>query len=207
VDRISASFTRLYAELSDGNGIGGIVYQPSFDEVMGLARDTGSGENEPTDASVVDASLKQLIAQHFQRIYPGEVARGSNLIGPHRDDMLMTLDGEPAREFASNGELWTLGLALKMAQFDYLAQEDTPILVLDDVFAQLDESRRRQILDFAASQQQVFITVAARSDIPPVGNHAIIDVEDVARTMQEDSPEAMMADFMRGKDDESGSAA
>ncbi|MCI1984428.1 MAG: DNA replication and repair protein RecF [Bifidobacteriaceae bacterium] len=184
VERLSDTVTRLYGELSDGNGVGGIAYEPSFDEIL------GEGDSQ---------EIKQNIAQHFQRIYPGEVARGSNLIGPHRDDLLVTLDGEPAREFASNGELWTLGLALKMAQFDYLAQSDTPILVLDDVFAQLDESRRRQILDFAAHQQQVFITVAAHSDIPSAGEMSIIDVEAVAGRMQEDSPEALMADFMRGK--------
>lgn len=131
------------------------------------------------------ATAKQRIASHFQRIYPGEVARGVNLIGPHRDDLLVSLDGEPAQEFASNGELWTLGLAMKMAQFNYLARQDAPILILDDVFAQLDESRRRQILDFAEQQEQVFITVAARSDIPPVEGIHCVDVEAVAGKQDE----------------------
>ncbi|MCI1901899.1 MAG: DNA replication and repair protein RecF [Bifidobacteriaceae bacterium] len=183
--RLAGSFTRLYSELSDDNGVAEIAYEPSFAEALEDARD--DGEPDPT---------KQLIAQHFQRIYPGEVTRGSNLIGPHRDDVLITLDGEPAREFASNGELWTVGLALKMAQFDYLSQQDAPILVLDDVFAQLDESRRHQILDFAAHQQQVFITVAAHSDIPPVDGSTLIDVEEIAARSAGESPEAMLASLM-----------
>lgn len=119
------------------------------------------------------------ISEHFQRIYPGEVARGRNLIGPHRDDMDLELDGMPAREFASNGEMWTLALALKMALLERLAQDgrETPIVLLDDVFAQLDDSRRRMILDFARHQGQVLITVAAASDIPDIPGAHVIDVE------------------------------
>jgi DNA replication and repair protein RecF len=83
-----------------------------------------------------------------------------------------------------------------MAQFDYLSQQDAPILVLDDVFAQLDESRRHQILDFAAHQQQVFITVAAHSDIPPVDGSTLIDVEEIAARSAGESPEAMLASLM-----------
>jgi DNA replication and repair protein RecF len=129
-----------------------LAYEPSFAEVLG--------------DSTGDAPAA--ISRHFQRIYPGEVARGLNLIGPHRDDMALELEGMPAREFASNGEMWTMALALKMALFEVVVRTSgvTPIVILDDVFAQLDETRRGQILDFAAAQQQVFITVAARSDIP-----------------------------------------
>jgi DNA replication and repair protein RecF len=194
IERLKEPFTRLYSELANGNGAAGLSYEPSFDEVFG-------GEelvlSESCLAPVSNQEMKQAIAQHFQRLYPGEVARGSNLIGPHRDDLLISLDGEPAREFASNGELWTLGLALKMAQFDYLSREDTPILILDDVFAQLDESRRHQILDFAAHQEQVFITVAAHSDIPEMEGSTIIDVESLAEASALDSPEALLADFQK----------
>jgi DNA replication and repair protein RecF len=129
-----------------------LAYEPSFGEVF---------------AGVNDAS-KAAISRHFQRIYPGEIARGQNLIGPHRDDMSLELEGMPAREFASNGEMWTIALALKMALFEVVKKKSdmAPIVILDDVFAQLDETRRQQILAFAAAQQQVFITVAARGDIP-----------------------------------------
>lgn len=72
------------------------------------------------------------------------MARGQNLIGPQRDDLTLRLNDMPAREFASNGEMWTMALALKMALYEVVsAQRDVkPIVILDDVFAQLDESRR-----------------------------------------------------------------
>ncbi len=137
------------AEIQDTAQNGGeqaaVEYVPSFDEIL------GTQAPEP------------LISQHFQRIYPGEVSRGVNLIGPQRDDLLVTLNGMPAREFASNGEMWTLALALKMAQYRALCEyfDTRPVVILDDVFAQLDESRRTEILHFAAAQDQVLITAAS----------------------------------------------
>lgn len=135
-----------------GEYAAGLAYAPSFEEI--LLTDTPEA----------------LISEHFQRIYAGEVARGINLIGPQRDDITVTLDGMPAREFASNGETWTLALALRMAQYQALCEEfgERPIVILDDVFAQLDESRRERIMRFATQQDQVLITVAAASDIPDI---------------------------------------
>jgi len=135
------------------------------------------------------------ISRHFQRIYPGEVARGQNLIGPQRDDLTLRLNDMPAREFASNGEMWTMALALKMALYEVVsAQRDVkPIVILDDVFAQLDESRRGQILDFARRQDQVLITVAAASDIPQ-GEAHVIDVAALrAQSQETDGDIAAMA--------------
>ena len=125
------------------------MYEPSFDEVLLF--------DEPAAE----------ISRHFQRIYPGEVARGQNLIGPQRDDLTLRLNDMPAREFASNGEMWTMALALKMALFEIVRDRLglQPIVILDDVFAQLDDSRRTQILDFARKQDQVLITVAAEGDV------------------------------------------
>lgn len=164
VDDLLHGFPDIYRSLAGerhSDETVGLAYRPSFEEVMDL--------DDPQAA----------ISEHFQRIYPGEVARGRNLIGPHRDDMDLELDGMPAREFASNGEMWTLALALKMALLEQLAKEgrETPIVLLDDVFAQLDDSRRRMILDFARHQGQVLITVAAASDIPDIPGAHVIDVE------------------------------
>ncbi|MBT1162281.1 DNA replication and repair protein RecF [Bifidobacterium sp. SO1] len=152
VDRLAAPFTRIYRELAGESERAELVYEPSFEEIF-----------------LYPDPLPH-ISEHFQRIYPGEVARGQNLIGPHRDDLSLLLNGMPAREFASNGEMWTMALALKMALYEAVAADRgvRPIVILDDVFAQLDESRRRQILDFAARQDQVLITVAAASDIPDI---------------------------------------
>lgn len=149
------------------------------------------------------------ISRHFQRIYPGEVARGQNLIGPHRDDLTLLLNDMNAREFASNGEMWTMALALKMALYEAVSAhfESKPIVILDDVFAQLDEARRGQILDFAMRQDQVLITVAAASDIPRMDAgrfHAdahVIDVAALRRQSQDgqhDDLTAMMGATCRG---------
>lgn len=127
------------------------------------------------------------------------MARGQNLIGPHRDDLTLLLNDMPAREFASNGEMWTMALALKMALYEAVSAqfESKPIVILDDVFAQLDESRRGQILDFAMRQDQVLITVAAASDIPQtdVVHAHVIDVSALRRQSQ-DGGDADLAAMM-----------
>ena len=169
IGRLREPFSRIYKALAGASEAADLLYEPSFDEVM-----------------LYDEPAAE-ISRHFQRIYPGEVARGQNLIGPQRDDLTLLLNDMPAREFASNGEMWTMALALKMALYEVVsAQWDTkPIVILDDVFAQLDESRRGQILDFAKRQDQVLITVAAASDIPQGGAH-VIDVAALRRAQSQD---------------------
>ena len=169
IGRLRDPFSRIYKALAGASEAADLLYEPSFDEVM-----------------LYDEPAAE-ISRHFQRIYPGEVARGQNLIGPQRDDLTLLLNDMPAREFASNGEMWTMALALKMALYEVVsAQWDTkPIVILDDVFAQLDESRRGQILDFAKRQDQVLITVAAASDIPQGGAH-VIDVAALRRAQSQD---------------------
>ena len=169
IGRLREPFSRIYKALAGASEAADLSYEPSFDEVR-----------------LYDEPAAE-ISRHFQRIYPGEVARGQNLIGPQRDDLTLLLNDMPAREFASNGEMWTMALALKMALYEVVsAQWDTkPIVILDDVFAQLDESRRGQILDFAKRQDQVLITVAAASDIPQGGAH-VIDVAALRRAQSQD---------------------
>lgn len=189
IERLGEPFARIYASLAGDDERAALSYEPSFDEVMLF--DDPSAE----------------ISRHFQRIYPGEVARGQNLIGPHRDDLTLLLNDMPAREFASNGEMWTMALALKMALYEAVSSqfESKPIVILDDVFAQLDESRRGQILDFAMRQDQVLITVAAASDIPQTDAvHAhVIDVAALRRQSQDggdDDLAAMMAQLAAGRE-------
>ena len=178
-------FTRIYASLAGEEEQADLVYEPSFDEVLLF--------DEPAAE----------ISRHFQRIYPGEVARGQNLIGPQRDDLTLRLNDMPAREFASNGEMWTMALALKMALYEVVsAQRDVkPIVILDDVFAQLDESRRGQILDFARRQDQVLITVAAASDIPQ-GEAHVIDVAGRLKEREERARKAWESFGEPGRDPE-----
>ena len=164
IDLLAEPFAALYAELTGNDDTVSLTYAPSFDEVL--------MQDDP----------RLSISEHFQRIYPGEVARGVNLIGPQRDDLTLNLADMPAREFASNGEMWTMALALKMALFQVIRQRLglRPIVILDDVFAQLDDNRRTQILDFARRQDQVLITVASEGDVP---THESDNVLDIAQLM------------------------
>jgi DNA replication and repair protein RecF len=103
-----------------------------------------------------------------------ELDRGLSLVGPHRDDLLLTLApagsaGEklPVKGYASHGESWSFALALRLAAYDLLrADGDDPILVLDDVFAELDSERRAQLADLVAGAEQVLVTAAVPADIP-----------------------------------------
>jgi DNA replication and repair protein RecF len=104
-----------------------------------------------------------------------ELDRGVSLVGPHRDDLVLTLgqeggDGEsrlPVRGYASHGESWSFALALRLASYDLLRSDgDDPILILDDVFAELDVERRAQLAELVAGAEQVLVTAAVADDVP-----------------------------------------
>lgn len=100
-----------------------------------------------------------------------ELDRGISLVGPHRDELLLTLgDGDlrlPVKGYASHGESWSFALALRLASYDLLrADGDDPILVLDDVFAELDAERRSQLAQLVAGAEQVLVTAAVPADVP-----------------------------------------
>ncbi len=100
-----------------------------------------------------------------------ELDRGISLVGPHRDELVLTLgDPElrlPVKGYASHGESWSFALALRLASYDLLrADGDDPILVLDDVFAELDAERRQQLAELVAGAEQVLVTAAVAADVP-----------------------------------------
>lgn len=100
-----------------------------------------------------------------------EMERGVTLIGPHRDDLLLTLGPSPVKGYASQGESWSFALALRMGSYRLLAEEglglgSEPILILDDVFAELDSLRRDALLELIDSTEQVFVTAAVEGDLP-----------------------------------------
>lgn len=191
IELLNNVFSNIVKHLSNSSNFASIEYNPSFSEI-----DFRENNFEDDFEENNDNSIRLAISEHFQRIYNGEVARGYNLIGPHRDDFTILLNNYNAKEFASNGESWTLALALKMALFKSLEKKNgkKPIVILDDVFAQLDESRRKQILEFAKNQDQVFITVASLSDIPKdksVLENSIIDVSKIAKKQNEDDSKSL----------------
>ena len=96
-----------------------------------------------------------------------EIDRGATLVGPHRDDLALMLGDQPARGYASHGETWSYALALHLAEYQLLASEGTdPVLILDDVFAELDAKRRERLVHVAADAEQVLVTAAVGDDLP-----------------------------------------
>lgn len=108
-----------------------------------------------------------------------ELDRGVTLVGPHRDDLLLTLGPAPVKGYASHGESWSAALSMRLASYDLLTEEAAPpVLVLDDVFAELDASRRAHLAGRVAQAPQVLITAAVAEDVPTLLEGARFDVVD-----------------------------
>ncbi len=113
------------------------------------------------------AELEPLMLDELARVRRSEVDRGVCLVGPHRDDLELALGEGPAKGYASHGESWALALALRLASYRMLCADDVePVLILDDVFAELDTRRRRALADVARRAEQVLITAAVAEDVP-----------------------------------------
>lgn len=124
---------------------------------------------EPQDAAEGGTTVQRFTAA-LARVRRREIERGITLIGPHRDDVLLTINGLPARGYASHGESWSLALSLRLGAVELLRhslQTGDPIVILDDVFAELDERRRLRLADRVARYEQVIVTAAVEADIPP----------------------------------------
>jgi DNA replication and repair protein RecF len=103
----------------------------------------------------------------LERAEREEVQRGVTMVGPQRDDLLLNLGGHPAKGYASHGESWSIVLALRLAAFRLLRSDgDDPVLILDDVFAELDAGRRDRLADMVRDAEQVLVTAAVVGDIP-----------------------------------------
>ena len=113
------------------------------------------------------ADLESALLAELDRRREAEIERGMCLVGPHRDDMELKLGNQPAKGFASHGESWSTALALRLAAYELLRSEGSePILILDDVFAELDVARREALARVASTAEQVLITAAVADDIP-----------------------------------------
>ncbi|WP_300012786.1 DNA replication/repair protein RecF [Pseudonocardia sp.] len=113
------------------------------------------------------AELEPLLLDELARVRRQEVERGVCLVGPHRDDLDLMLGPGPAKGYASHGESWAIALSLRLASYRLLCADDVePVLILDDVFAELDTRRRRALADVARRAEQVLITAAVDEDVP-----------------------------------------
>jgi len=141
----------------------------------GASRDDAEIEYKssvPLDPSAQESTEAAILAELARR-RNDELDRGISLVGPHRDELLLFLghgDQEsrlPVKGYASHGESWSFALALRLASYDLLRSDgDDPILILDDVFAELDTERRAQLADLVAGAEQVLVTAAVPEDVP-----------------------------------------
>jgi DNA replication and repair protein RecF len=147
-----------------------IAYVPKV-ELGGDADGETEAPNATPNAQSIETSL--LLAIGVRR--NEELARGITLVGPHRDELLCEIGTLPVKGYASHGESWSFALALRLASYDLLRSEgDDPILILDDVFAELDAPRREQLGELVAGAEQVLVTAAVAEDVPKsLGEHAV----------------------------------
>ena len=160
-----AARVSLLADLLD-LGRGKYAFISGDDEtLLGLTYVSALGANAPVTADREGWRLAMLEAIKDKR--GDELDRGLTLIGPHRDDILLILGQMPAKGYASHGEAWSIALALRLAAFELLRADGVdPVLILDDVFAELDVSRRQRLAEQVGTATQVLITAAVDIDIP-----------------------------------------
>ena len=124
---------------------------------------TGIADPTVTDKQAWRAAISTALVHRRK----DELDRGVTLVGPHRDDLVLMLSGAPAKSYASQGESWSIALALRLASFEILRIDGVdPVLILDDVFAELDVLRRQRLAAEVGSATQVLITAAVEADIP-----------------------------------------
>ena len=134
----------------------------------------GAGENDDTETpdylkTTDREQITGLFRETLERTRPKELERGITLVGPHRDDLVLILGSLPAKGYASHGESWSYALALRLASLEILKAESRlgdPILILDDVFAELDSDRRAKLGELVLGNEQVIITAAVIEDVP-----------------------------------------
>ncbi len=148
---------KAYEQLAPGGGPLGLAYRSSAGEPV----DSGTARTREALYEVLLAALADVRKQ--------EIERGVTLVGPHRDDLLLRLGDMPAKGYASHGESWSYALALRLASYELLRSEGSePVLILDDVFAELDARRRERLAELVAPGEQVLVTAAVDDDVPGV---------------------------------------
>ena len=157
-----------YADLAGAGDAVGLVYRgtvPIPDGDQEPADATGATP-EPVATPEIDALRESMLAELI-RVRQHELDRGISLVGPHRDDLELVLGRGPAKGYASHGESWSFALALRLGSFALLRSDGVdPILVLDDVFAELDTTRRDRLAALVADAEQVVLTAAVHGDVP-----------------------------------------
>lgn len=175
VSDLSPLVATAYEQVSEGQGAAGLSYRSSLTDgdtaadLLSEVSDAPSGGRELLQARLLEA---------MSRMRTQELDRGVCLVGPHRDDLVLSLGPFPAKGYASHGESWSFALALRLASYELLRHESggDPVLVLDDVFAELDIGRRTRLAALVATAEQVLVTAAVPQDVPDELDGARVDV-------------------------------
>ncbi|MFJ9595095.1 DNA replication/repair protein RecF [Streptomyces virginiae] len=148
---------KAYEQLAPGGG------------PLGLAYKCSAGESVDSGAARTREALYEALLAALGEVRKQEIERGVTLVGPHRDDVALRLGELPAKGYASHGESWSYALALRLASYELLRSEGSePVLILDDVFAELDARRRERLAELVAPGEQVLVTAAVDDDVPGV---------------------------------------
>ncbi|AKU14982.1 DNA replication/repair protein RecF [Luteipulveratus mongoliensis] len=157
---LSPYLAKAYDEVSAGRGAAQASYRSSVHEEVASVIAAGEVPEQ--------ADLQQAMHDTFAQVRSQEVERGVTLVGPHRDDLVLQLGDLPAKGYASHGESWSFALGLRLAAFQLLRTDlgTDPVLVLDDVFAELDAGRRARLAAMVEDAEQVLVTAAVADDVP-----------------------------------------
>ncbi|MCX6469486.1 MAG: DNA replication/repair protein RecF [Corynebacteriales bacterium] len=176
VERLRPLVADEYATLAPHSRPVDLRYRPSVgDDIV------------PVDGTAADVEyIEAVLLTRLSEARKKEIERGVCLVGPHRDDIDVVIAGQVAKGFASHGESWSLALAMRLGSVELIRADGAePVVMLDDVFAELDASRRAALSRFAASVEQVIITAAVAEDIPEA-----IGGRRIAVGVRESSPES-----------------
>ncbi|MBD7980194.1 DNA replication/repair protein RecF [Oerskovia merdavium] len=191
VEALRPYVAAAYEQVSSGQGEAHVAYRSSLAAALEEASDVVGQDGTPQDAAQLEAQLLTAMTSLRSK----EIDRGVCLVGPHRDDLVLTLGGLPAKGYASHGESWSFALALRLASYRLLTDgapqesgsllwspdwgpDGEPVLLLDDVFAELDVRRRDRLADLVAGANQVIITAAVPDDVPAQLQGLRLDVLD-----------------------------
>jgi DNA replication and repair protein RecF len=210
--------------------IAGADHRPELEWALSIRggdpEEDGRAADDETDAapSAAGALAREQVAELFRASLlekrSNELDRGLTLTGPHRDDLVLRVRGLPVKGYASHGESWSVALALRLASAELLRSESPagdPVLILDDVFAELDADRRQRLASLTAGYEQVVVTAAVEEDIPEALHAHVVRIsagtisDERDRTTEESTAEAATAvspetdetsDAREGSDDE-----
>ncbi|MEY4019235.1 MAG: hypothetical protein RLZZ590_535 [Actinomycetota bacterium] len=173
IDRLRPHLFAAYQSIAIANNEPRILVKSSL---MGDAVPSGwssNAEDEDDGLEYIEtgdrAAIEEMYRTKLAAVRPKEMERGITLVGPHRDDLVLMLGSLPAKGYASHGESWSYALALRLASIALLRVETRsgdPVLILDDVFAELDAGRRERLAEMVLENEQVLITAAVAEDIP-----------------------------------------